>query len=210
LTTTEHTDAEVLTTGVAEGWADPEDDPALIDWDARLAAAAIPYQVTADGRPVSPFASTGRPRGRNKLGRWGENLMADAQLTATFNGTRHVLLIRRGDGTGWTFPGGSVEPGETGTQAALRELAEETGLVITDPELCRPQPPRHVDDWRASDEAWAVTLAVRISLGEVDALPAVTGGDDADAAAWIPARDYPQLEASLKTSHDGGRVFKAT
>jgi ADP-ribose pyrophosphatase len=209
LTTTEYTHPAVLTQGIADGWADPEEDPALIDWDARQASAAIPFDVDIDGRPLSPFPPSAVARGRNRLGRWGENLMADALVTVAYAGIRHVLLVKRGDRTGWAFPGGSVEPGETGLEAALRELAEETGLVISDPALCRPQPPRHVDDWRASDEAWAVTLAVRIDLGPVSALPAVTGGDDADDAAWIPARDYPQLEASLTLDHDGGRVFKA-
>jgi mutator protein MutT len=30
----------------------------------------------------------------------------------------------------WEFPGGRVEPGESPAQAAVRECAEETGLVI--------------------------------------------------------------------------------
>lgn len=207
--TTEYTHPEVLTRGVKEGWADPEEDPALIDWDARQAAAAIPFDVTAGGRPVSPFPASAVARGRNRLGRWGENLMADALVTATYAGVRHVLLVRRGDGLGLAFPGGSAEPGETGTEAALRELAEETTLVITDPGLCRPWPARHVDDPRGSGEAWAVTLPVRIDLGECATLPDVAGGDDADAAAWIPARDYAHLETALKLDHDGARVFKA-
>ncbi|MBT2295725.1 NUDIX hydrolase [Pseudomonas fluorescens] len=40
---------------------------------------------------------------------------------------RHILLVRKPNSR-WTLPGGTVERGETHAGAALRELAEETGL----------------------------------------------------------------------------------
>jgi 8-oxo-dGTP pyrophosphatase MutT (NUDIX family) len=47
-----------------------------------------------------------------------------------------VLVMRRADrgrNPGqWALPGGRVEPGETAVAAALRELAEETGLVCAE------------------------------------------------------------------------------
>jgi 8-oxo-dGTP diphosphatase len=44
-----------------------------------------------------------------------------------------LLMIRRGTPPGqglWSVPGGRVEPGETTEQAAVREVLEETGLLV--------------------------------------------------------------------------------
>ena len=40
------------------------------------------------------------------------------------------------DWPGICFPGGHVEPGESFTEAAVRETQEETGLTVLDPRLC--------------------------------------------------------------------------
>jgi len=55
-----------------------------------------------------------------------------------FDGEDRILLVLRGRQPGenkWGLPGGFVETGESPEQAARRELLEETGLVVSRPEL---------------------------------------------------------------------------
>lgn len=200
-----YTHPDVFAVGVAQGWAEAETDPARIDWPARQARAAIPFEVIG-GRPVNPCEKTGITRGRNEMGFWGEQQMADALVTCTCRG-RRLLMIERGDGYGWAVPGGHVGPGETGLDAAVRELAEETGLNAN-PAVCWVLPPRYVPDPRSSDEAWAVTVPVHIDFRTVSAMPAVSGGDDARRAEWIRADTYDLLTAVLDCCY-GGQVFAA-
>lgn len=49
---------------------------------------------------------------------------------AVVDAARRVLLTRREDFEVWCLPGGSVEGGESLAEAALREVAEETGLAV--------------------------------------------------------------------------------
>jgi len=97
--------------------------------------------------------------------------------------TPHVLLIRRGwpPYTGlWALPGGHVDPGETTEAAAVRELAEETGLraELADLDLVGvyAEPDR---DPRGRYVTWAYAVWLPDT-------PVPTAGDDATAARWIP------------------------
>jgi 8-oxo-dGTP pyrophosphatase MutT (NUDIX family) len=52
----------------------------------------------------------------------------DRLLLFRFAFTRGALAGR----TNWALPGGGIEPGETPEQAAIRELHEETGIIVDD------------------------------------------------------------------------------
>ena len=56
-----------------------------------------------------------------------------------------VIDRKKKDWPGITFPGGHVEPGESFTDAVIREVLEETGLKISSPMLCG------IKDWSNDD-----------------------------------------------------------
>lgn len=42
-----------------------------------------------------------------------------------------LLLQEKASGEGWSLPAGAIEPGETPQEAVIREVNEETGLVVS-------------------------------------------------------------------------------
>ncbi len=97
-----------------------------------------------------------------------------------------LLLIKRGHAPGaglWSLPGGRIEPGETDTEALVREIWEETGLVIEAGQLIgtvqRPGQDGDVLDIR--DYAATVTGGT------------LSAGDDAADARWVDAAELRSL-----------------
>lgn len=124
---------------------------------------------------------------------------ADIVLVSQGHGLdSRVLLVRRASDSDafpdyWALPGGFVEPGETSLAAAVRELAEETGIEIGQDRLrlvaigdAPHRDPRH----------WTVSAVYAAVIGE---LPVPVAADDAAEAEWIPLEQA--LDAWLAFDH---------
>lgn len=119
-----------------------------------------------------------------------------AALAVLCQGER-VLLVRRAnppDAGLWGFPGGRIEWGETLAAAAVRELAEETGIRAV------PGPAFKVLDCLDRDADGTllhhylmVAVLCRAPEGEVRAVAA----DDALEAGWFTREDLRREEADL-------------
>lgn len=132
-----------------------------------------------------------------------------------------ILLVRTAKWSGkWGTPGGKIDYGETMEQAFLREVEEETGLVLTNPEIVLVQdavfsPEFHTKkhfllvnlrgsahtkavrlNYEAQDYAWVTpAAAVGMELNEPTRvlIHAVLGGDANRAERWLVMADKIQI-----------------
>ena len=99
-----------------------------------------------------------------------------------------VLLIQRGDEPFkgcWAFPGGFMNMDETTEQCAIRELEEETGLVVTTT--------HQIGAYSKVDRDPRDRTVTVAYLAIVDSTVEVSGQDDAANAEWWPLSALPKL-----------------
>ncbi len=116
----------------------------------------------------------------------------------------HVLLVQRGRAPGeglWALPGGFLEGSERLLTAAIRELHEETGIVVSEAELRRVfQSVRVFDHPQRSQRGRTITHVHHFELPG-GALPNVAGADDAQAARWFPLSTLAAMAGELFEDH---------
>ena len=115
-------------------------------------------------------------------------LTVDIVLLTVRQGRLSVLLVERGQGPhagDWALPGGFVEADEDTEAAAMRELAEATGLAQL-PESTHLEQLRTYGRPGRDPRGRTVSVAY---LGLAPELPSVAAGDDAAEARFWPIED---------------------
>jgi 8-oxo-dGTP diphosphatase len=129
---------------------------------------------------------------------------ANAHITADMvvighdpTGLPSVLLIERGHAPyagHLALPGGYVETNETFAQAAVRELAEETGVTVTPDRL------HQVGIYDTPDRDPRGRVVSVAYLAVVADRPLAVGADDAAMARWVRLDTLP-IHADLAFDH---------
>jgi len=110
-----------------------------------------------------------------------------------------ILLVRRAVEPGkdqWSLPSGFIECDESPQEAAARECAEETGLILSD--LSLVEATHYTDDYRGS----GINLVYRGRVASGQLLP----GDDASEARFFSRVELPAVD---EIAFRGHRVFLA-
>ena len=105
-------------------------------------------------------------------------------LRAGTDGATEVLLVHRKRYGDWSLPKGKRDKGESGKDAALREVLEETGVRC---DLGDPLPPVFYEvDGRPKRVKWWTMAVVEDLGGPVDV-------DEVDEVRWVSVTDLAPL-----------------
>ncbi|HEY2041426.1 MAG TPA: NUDIX hydrolase [Jatrophihabitans sp.] len=116
----------------------------------------------------------------------GELKLIPAAGGIVFDENGRLLLIKRGQPPSlgnWSVPGGKCERGETGEQACIRELAEETGLQVRVVRMAG-----RVLRSAPSGGCYDITDFVCEIVGG-----SVRAGDDAAGVGWFTRQELTEL-----------------
>jgi 8-oxo-dGTP pyrophosphatase MutT (NUDIX family) len=106
---------------------------------------------------------------------------------------RHVLLVRAApqDSGRWFLPGGGVKFGESPVGCLHREVEEETGQAITDPQLYRVMSDEsHVD----GIDLHTIRIIYRADLRSARPLRGERPGGSTVDLTWIPLAEAEALD----------------
>ncbi|MCC9152807.1 NUDIX domain-containing protein [Streptomyces parvulus] len=179
--------------------AHPVDTGTLTPYEA---AARVAEAVGSGAAPACDIVQTPEPT--------GETVAAGVLL---FDDHDRVLLVDPTYKPGWEFPGGVVEPGEAPARAGMREVREETGLLLDD------VPALLVVDWERPAPPAYGGLRMLFDGGRLDSadagrvlLPGQELRDwrfvtEDEAAGLLPPVRYERLRWALRARERGAALY---
>ena len=102
----------------------------------------------------------------------------------------HIVLVRRKDNDLWALPGGGMEPGESIEDTAVREVLEETGLVVEVTGLIGVYTnPHHVMEYSDGEvrQQFSLCYATELKGGELRI------DDESTDIAWVSIEEIESL-----------------
>jgi ADP-ribose pyrophosphatase YjhB (NUDIX family) len=118
------------------------------------------------------------------------NSLVVAVAAVVTNDVGEILMIERTDNGLWAIPGGAQDLGETTREAAIREVEEETGILVEINDVTGIySDPGHViayDDGEVRQE-FSITFRAKPVGGELRT------SSESKRAQWVPATKIPSL-----------------
>jgi len=127
-----------------------------------------------------------------------ENKPAKQGASVAVFDKKRVLLVKRGKEPlkgYWSLPGGAIETNETPMEAAVRELREETRLVVSEPAFVTKFRAHRIVDGRTVSSKVEINVFVTASFSGT-----AVASDDAADLAWAT---FEELEDYLLTPRAG-------
>lgn len=98
------------------------------------------------------------------------------------------VLVQERVNTNWpgiTFPGGHVERGESFTDAVIREVFEETGLTVSNLQMCG------IQDWTRDDG-----IRYLVFFYKTDQFEGELSSSDEGKVQWVPFKELSNMKLS--------------